>query len=98
MGDYAQHSTNPSSRVPAEERQQPIADKARARFLEVAAPIARTLEGRDYLLGAFSAVDVQVGSILSWAFGLKLLEELPVLRAYVERLRARPAFQRSRAD
>ena len=50
-----------------------------------------------WLLGdRMTAVDVPVGAILWWAGTMKLLEGQPALQAYVERIKARPAFQRSR--
>jgi glutathione S-transferase len=51
------------------------------------------LEGRDWLLGEFSAADVQmsfVGEVLG-AFGR--LEAYPNIKAWVKRFQARPAYQ-----
>ncbi|WP_199097815.1 glutathione S-transferase family protein [Dyella sp. ASV21] len=56
------------------------------------------LERGPYLLGErFSAVDVLWGSALNWMTMFKLVPELPVVRAYVDRLMARPAIQRAQA-
>jgi glutathione S-transferase len=73
-------------------------DEQRRKFTDIANVLSRTLEGRDYLLGGFSAADVPIGALLVWARSLGLLEGHPVLQAYTARVSARPAFQRSRAD
>ena len=51
-----------------------------------------------YLLGeAFSAADVMLGSDVWYGIGLlKVIVPTPAMSAYVERLTARPAFQRAR--
>jgi len=49
-----------------------------------------------WMLGErFSAADVLWGSALNWTMRFGLVPESPVLRAYVERATARPAFQRA---
>jgi glutathione S-transferase len=56
------------------------------------------LERGDYLLGErFSAADVLWGTALNWTVGFKLVPELPVIRAYIDRVTARPAMQRAAA-
>jgi glutathione S-transferase len=56
----------------------------------------RVLAKSDYLLGAeFSAADIAFGYTIAIARALGLLENLPHLTAYIERLSERPAFQRA---
>ncbi len=56
------------------------------------------LEQGPYLLGdRFSAADVLWGTALNWTTMFKLVPELPVLRAYIDRVIARPAIQRAAA-
>jgi len=51
-----------------------------------------------YLLGEqFSAADVLWGTALNWTTMFKLVPELPVIRAYIDRVLARPAMQRAAA-
>jgi glutathione S-transferase len=51
-----------------------------------------------YLLGErFSAADVLWGGALSWTTMFKLVPELPVIRAYIDRVTSRPAMQRAAA-
>jgi glutathione S-transferase len=51
-----------------------------------------------YMLGErFSALDVLWGSALRWTTMFKLVPELPVITAYIERIASRPAMQRAAA-
>ena len=59
------------------------------------AELAPSLDGREYLIGQFSAADILMASVLKILRHTKLLEEQPVLMAYRERCEARPAFQRA---
>ena len=48
-----------------------------------------------YLLGdRFTAADIMIGGGINYAMMFKLMTETPVLKAYVERITGRPAFQR----
>ena len=56
------------------------------------------LDRGPYLLGnTFSAADVLWGTALNWTTMFKLVPELPVIRAYIDRVLARPAMQRAAA-
>lgn len=61
------------------------------------APLSDHLQERHFVTTAFSAADVIVGGVLHWAEQVGLLKEHPSLSEYVDRLRARPAFQRADA-
>lgn len=51
-----------------------------------------------YILGdRFSAADVLWGTALEWMTGFKLVEETPVVAAYLARHRARPAVRAQKA-
>ena len=84
-------------KLPEAERSATAAEAARRAFATASAPAAVALRGNESLLGSFSAADVVIGSVLNWAAFTKLLEA-PELRGYVERIRARPAWQRARQD
>ncbi|QDZ00147.1 glutathione S-transferase family protein [Nitratireductor mangrovi] len=59
----------------------------------------RRLDGRNYALGdRFSAVDVMLGDIGSWARGGKFAVESDRVNAYFDRVLARPARARSQAN
>lgn len=51
-----------------------------------------------YLLGErFTAADVLWGIALNWTTSFKLVPDLPVIRAYIDRVISRPAIQRAMA-
>lgn len=66
------------------------------RVWATAAPfLSRALDEGPWLLGDhFSAADVVIGYDVRLAGGMGMLAEHPTLGAYLERLAARPAFQR----
>lgn len=60
--------------------------------------LTNQLEKGPYMLGdRFSALDVLWGTALNWTTLFKLVPELPVIRAYIDRVLARPAMQRAAA-
>jgi len=68
-------------------------------FEQAALPLRQTLAARSYLVGdGLTAADVVVGGVLLWARFLDMLASEPVLREYLERLRARAAFARAKQD
>jgi glutathione S-transferase len=46
----------------------------------------------------FSVADIITGALLTWAERLELLTTLPNARAYSQRVKARPAWQKAMAD
>lgn len=69
--------------------------KARARFEAGAGAVSAALEGKDYLVGErFTVADVLIGTTIG--FTKRTGDELPPdLEQYLERLTARPAYQRA---
>ncbi len=58
----------------------------------------KAIEGKQFILGnEFSMADVVFGGTLRYMLMVKLLESRPTFAAYVERLDARPAYQRAQA-
>ncbi|WP_121116743.1 glutathione S-transferase family protein [Croceibacterium ferulae] len=56
------------------------------------------LQGRDYVCGSrFTMVDVYLGSQVDWGVAFGTMPDRPAFRAYVERLRARPAYAEAKA-
>ncbi|WP_447726655.1 glutathione S-transferase family protein [Sphingomonas koreensis] len=55
--------------------------------------LAAAIDGRDWLAGQFSIADIAMASVLRNVEGSGLLEERPVLMAYLERAISRPAFK-----
>ena len=65
-------------------------------FDTVIAAINAQLAKGPYLLGdRFTAADVLWGAALDWITMFKLIPETPVVRAYIDRILARPAIKRA---
>ncbi len=80
-------------RDPAPQGMSPYGD-----YDTVLRAVQQQLSKGPWLLGeTFTAADVLWGSALTWMLGFKLVPETPELKAYVERLAARPAIQRAKA-
>jgi glutathione S-transferase len=61
--------------------------------------LARHLEGREYLLEAFSVADACLFAVLNWSSVVPVdLGRWPALKAYMARLRKRPAVARALAE
>lgn len=78
----------------AAERRPAAVDRVRRRLGE----LAGCLDGRDYLVGEFSAADVLMTSVLRILRHTELVAEQPVLLAYQRRCEARPAFRKALTD
>ncbi|HIG42039.1 MAG: glutathione S-transferase family protein [bacterium] len=58
-------------------------------------PVDEALEGRDYMIGDFSAVDIMLGHACYMSRRLgSVTDEMVNLNAYLDRIEARPAFQK----
>lgn len=63
---------------------------------EVEAEMNEILANRRYLLGDdFSAADIVTGGGIAFLMAFKVMNETPVLKAYTDRITARPAFKRA---
>lgn len=69
-------------------------DYARGKIASRYGLVEQQLAGRDYLLGAFSVADAYLFVMVNWAaFAKTPLEDFPNIRAWLERMNARPAVQ-----
>ncbi|MCA1829701.1 MAG: glutathione S-transferase family protein [Myxococcales bacterium] len=84
-------------KLPEGQRISTIAEAARRSFGAAAAAVVRELEGKEWILGRFTAADVVLGSVVNWAAMIKIADA-PALVEYAERIRARPAWQKARRD
>jgi glutathione S-transferase len=76
---------------PVEKRVAAEVPIARQDFLDMAPVMDRHLEGRAFLVGDRATVsDFVAAYTLDWANEVHLLDDLPRLRAYMERMYARP--------
>jgi glutathione S-transferase len=97
MMQYLYHGLDtPVSYKPAD-RSKAAAEYNHAQLDRLLAALEARLEGRDYLLGGFSLVDVAAVSWLALGtmFGLGL-ERYPRVAAWCKRCQERPAFKRAR--
>ena len=79
-----------------ERRNAEILGQAQRLLSRAVAPINDQLEGKDYLLGDFSAADVMLGHacFMSRRLGC-VADDMEHLVAYLGRIEARPAFQKA---
>ena len=80
--------------LPPDRRSETHADRAMRLLNRTLGPVEAQLEGRDYLVGSFSAADTLTGHacVMSEKFGADLSDK-PNIKAYNERLLSRPALQ-----
>jgi glutathione S-transferase len=65
-------------------------------FDQVIDTLEATLDGIEYVAaGQFTAADIYVGSEINFGTMFGMIESRPVFEAYLDRLKARPAFQRA---
>ena len=80
--------------LPEDRRDATVLGQAQRLLHRALVPVDEALEGRQYLIGDFSAADIMLGHT-SWV-GNRLgavTDDMPNLKAYVKRLEARPGFQ-----
>lgn len=76
-------------------KESPILQFVEPEIEKQVAYLEGALEGRDHLLGDFSAADVLLSFVLEFAEARGRLKERPALRAYLRRLQERPAYKRA---
>jgi glutathione S-transferase len=80
--------------LPPDRRNATALEQAQRLLTRSLAPVDEALEGKDYLIGDFSAADIMLGHACFMANRLGCVsDEMPNLKAYVARIDARPAFQ-----
>ena len=82
--------------LPEDRRDATILGQAQRLLTKALAPVDEALEGNEYLIGDFSGADIMLGhaSFMSNRLGC-VPDEMPNLKAYVERIAARPAFHKA---
>ena len=82
--------------LPPERRNQGNADRAVKLLSRMLSAVNEGLAGRDYLAGEFSGADIMTGHACTVAARLGAdVSDKPNVKAYVERLNARPALQKA---
>ena len=81
---------------PPERRNEETLGQAQRLLSKALGPIEQALEGREYLVGTFSAADIMLGHAIYMSNRLgRVTDDMPNLKAYVKRIEARPAFQKA---
>jgi glutathione S-transferase len=77
----------------AKQRRPAVVEALQTRLAE----LARCLDGREHLVGRFTAADVLMTTVLRILRHTDLVAQDPVLAAYQRRCEARPAFEKALA-
>ncbi|MCC7542580.1 MAG: glutathione S-transferase family protein [Deltaproteobacteria bacterium] len=87
-----------SAMLPEPQRIPALVDKAKERLVPLLDHFDRALEGREHLVGdRYTVADLNAASVLNLARAMSLEGDRPRLRAWLDRARARPAWQRAAA-
>lgn len=99
LAQYVYHGLDSPVSYPAEHRSKPCAEYNLYNVRSHLDMIERRLEGRDWLMGAaFTLVDVAVYDVMTFALWAGVdLGDRPRLKAWIDRCKARPAFERTLA-
>ena len=82
--------------LPPERRDENALAQAKRLLTRSLIPVDETLAGKEYLIGDFSAADIMLGHACFMSNRLGCVpDEMTNLKAYVERIAARPAFQKA---
>lgn len=80
--------------LPPERRDEVVLGQAQRLLSRALQPVNQALEGREYILGDFSAADIMMGHCCYMSRNLKCVsEELENIHAYIGRIEQRPHFQ-----
>lgn len=82
--------------LPPDRRDATVLGQAQRLLARAVAPVDTALEGREYLVGPFTAADIMLGHALFMANRLgQVSEEMKNLKGYLGRIESRPAFQKA---
>jgi glutathione S-transferase len=82
--------------LPPERRDETALGQAKRLLTKALAPVDEALAGKEYLIGNFSAADIMLGHACFMSNRLGCVtDDMTNLKAYVERIAARPAFQKA---
>jgi glutathione S-transferase len=82
--------------LPPERRDEKALNQAQRLLTKALLPVDEALAGKDYLIGDFSAADVMLGHacFMSDRSGC-VTDEMTNLKGYIDRVAARPAFEKA---
>lgn len=80
--------------LPPERRDEVVLGQAKRLLSKALEPVNQALEGREYIIGDFSAADIMMGHCCYMSRNLKCVpEEMKNVHAYIDRIEKRPHFQ-----
>lgn len=80
--------------LPPDRRDETALAQAKRLLSKALEPVNAALEGREYVIGDFSAADIMLGHACFMSNRLGCVDDdMPHLKAYVERIANRPAFK-----
>lgn len=82
--------------LPPDRRDETALGQAQKLLTKALAPVNEALEGREYLIGDFSAADIMLGHACFMSNRLGCVtDDMTNLKDYVARVAARPAFDKA---
>ena len=80
--------------LPPDRRDETVLGQAQRLLTKSLAPVNEALEGKEYLIGNFSAADIMLGHACFMSNRMGCVpDEMPNLKNYVENITNRPAFK-----
>ena len=80
--------------LPEDRRDETVLNQAKKLLSKSLEPVNKELEGREYLIGDFSAADIMLGHACFMSNRLGCVsEEMLNMKSYVDNINKRPAFQ-----
>jgi glutathione S-transferase len=82
--------------LPPDRRDETALGQAQHLLTKAWAPVEEAMAGKDYLIGDFSGADIMLGHACFMSNRLGCItDDMPNLKGYVERIAARPAFDKA---
>ena len=82
--------------LPEDRRDETALGQAQRLFTKALAPVEENLEGKEYLIGDFSAADIMLGHSCFMSNNLGCVsDEMTNIKSYVHRISERPAFKKA---
>ena len=80
--------------LPEDRRDETVLNQAKKLLSKSLQPVNEALEGKEYLIGDFSAADIMLGHACFMSNRLGCVsEEMLNMKSYVDNINKRPAFQ-----
>ena len=80
--------------LPEDRRDETVLNQAKKLLSKSLEPVNKELEGKEYLIGDFSAADIMLGHACFMSNRLGCVsEEMLNMKSYVDNINKRPAFQ-----